>query len=89
MNRVTTTEAAALLNVSTETVRMYAKLGYLTGITADGEFGRGKKMQFDAAEVAAFAEGGAPAAKAYRESRAALKVIPVRKGRGKKRQVVA
>ncbi len=78
MTRLTTKEAAAVLRVSTETVRSLAKdRGYLKPITSSGDCGRGQRMYFDAGEVEAFARGGAPAAKAYREERD-LKVAPKR-----------
>lgn len=86
MKRMTTTEAASLLGVSGETVRQFAKIGYLTAHTNSGETGVGKRFYFDAAEVAAFAEGGAPAAKTYRETKA--NPTPAGKGRGKRREEV-
>lgn len=68
-NRITTAEAAEILRVSTETVRVYGKSGILSTTTADNTFGRGRRMYFDVGEVRAFASGGAVAARAYRESR--------------------
>lgn len=68
MKRITTTEVAEMLSVSAESVRVYAKSGFITPMTVGNEFGRGKRMYFDSDEVAAFAKGGAVAAKAYRES---------------------
>lgn len=68
-NRITTAEAAEILRVSTETVRVYGKSGILSTTTADNTFGRGRRMYFDVGEVRAFASGGAVAARAYRENR--------------------
>jgi hypothetical protein len=69
MARIDTTEAANRLGITGETVRAYVRLGWLDGKTASGETGRGKPFFFDSDEIEAFRRGGAPAAKAYRESR--------------------
>lgn len=68
MARIGTKEAAEILGVSAQTVRAYHDEGWLVGRTASGDEGRGKRIYFDDGEVKAFLKGGAPAAKAYRES---------------------
>ncbi len=79
MKRISTSEAAKILGVSRESVRVFATFrDYLKPMTNTGDWGRGVRMYFDQAEVEAFARGGAPAAKAYRES---LEVKPKRRGR--------
>lgn len=70
IKRITTTEAARRLSITPDIVRGYARIGWLSRSTSSGRSGRGKRMYFDAAEVEAFARGGAPAAKAYREQQA-------------------
>lgn len=89
MKRLTTTEAAKELGVAAETVRSLAKVGYLKAITNSGTHGNGQRMYFDAAEVQAFCEGGAPAAKAYRDHKAALATIRPIKPRGRKSEVTS
>ena len=81
MKRLTTREAADALGVSHDAVRVYAKVGYLKPITASGTLGVGQRMYFDRDEVEAFARGGAPAAKAYRESR---ETVAPKRGRKQK-----
>lgn len=81
MSRITTREAADLLGVSAETVRIYGKLGYLTPKTASGRIGRGQWQYWDRAEVEAFADNGAQGAAAYRESKGSR---PPAKRKGRK-----
>lgn len=66
--RMKTFEVAERLGLSRETVRGLAASGQLGFHTNSGRIGRGSRKYFDANEVEAFARGGAPAAKAYRES---------------------
>jgi hypothetical protein len=67
MTRLTTTQVADRLGIGPDAIREYARAGWLTAVTASGRTGKGKRFYFDAEEVDAFAKGGAPAAKAYRE----------------------
>lgn len=69
MTRIPTREAAGLIGVSIDAVRMYVRLGYLKAVTASGELGRGRRMYFDRDEVEAFRDGGAPAVDAYRKNK--------------------
>lgn len=87
MKRISTTEAAKILGVKPDTVRDYASRDFLWSMTRDGTNGHGKRRFFDEDEIHAFARGGIPAAKAYRESKESQ--VPVRKGRGKKREVTS
>lgn len=71
VKRITTKSAADILGVSQHTIRDYIRRGMLTGKTTDGSTGFGKRYYLDQFEVDAFADGGALAAKAYRESKTA------------------
>ena len=70
MKRITTKQAAALLACHHDTVRRYAHDGLIRAIQARPGSATGK-MWFDEREILAFAEGGAPAARAYRAKRKA------------------
>ena len=72
-NKLTTAEVADRLGMSETTVRTFCKVGYLVGQTSSGSRGRGQRYYFDPVEVEAFARGGAPAAKAYRETQTTRK----------------
>jgi excisionase family DNA binding protein len=65
VKRITTKQAAALLACHHDTVRRYAHDGLIRAIQARPGSATGK-MWFDEREILAFAEGGAPAARAYR-----------------------
>ena len=81
MTRITTKQAAVMLGVDPQGVRVFAKTGWLRGITNSGAMGQGKRLYFDRDEVEAFARGGAPAAKAYREGR---ETVAPKRGRKQK-----
>jgi hypothetical protein len=69
IRRINTTEAAKRLGVSRSAIRSLSYSGLLKATTTNGNRGFGVRLYFDEAEVDAFALGGAPAAKAYREDR--------------------
>src|SRR5262245_2170649 len=80
--RLTTRKAAEFLAVSPHTIRKYVHLGWLSAVTNSGGRGPGQRYYLNAAEVDAFARGGAPAAEAYRLQRDNRPIVP-RKGRGR------
>lgn len=67
MKRIKTSAAADLLGVTAETVRAYAREGWLTPLRANPDPAVRCSFFFDAAEVEAFARGGAAGAAAYRK----------------------
>lgn len=82
MKRIGTTEAANRLGFGPEWVRTLVKTKVLSAITMSGSSGTGQRYYFDPGEVDAMAEGGAPAAKAYREAK--MPAIAKKKPRGRK-----
>ena len=77
MKKWKTKKVAEELECSTTMVREYAHQGWLSYTTRSGETGPRQAFYFDPEEVKAFADGGAPAAKAYREAKG-LAVSPKR-----------
>jgi hypothetical protein len=68
MKRIKTREAADILGVSPETVRLYGSEGVITPLRRFTE--KRCAWFFDRDEVEAFARGGAAGAKAFREANA-------------------
>lgn len=68
MKRIKTSAAAKILGVTGETVRAYAREGWIARLPTNPDPDARSVWYFDEAEVEAFAKGGAAGAKAYRET---------------------
>jgi len=68
--RMTVEDAAEALRLEPEAVRRHIRRGNLAASTDSGKRGPSQRLYLDPAEVEAFAMGGAPAAKDYRDRKA-------------------